>query len=398
MVYKVCKFIGGLFSICIFIVIFAPNIPYFELIMDKFFPYAQFGGCVAFFLISAMLIFSRTFDSRHKQIYKRARLMLILSQLALAFHFLIQFNTGWRSTDPEKAILCNMVFFPISGILMMFSLLFMFTKGEINNKVVFWCIWTYVTITSVLIYAYINREILYSVECTLSTIYIVLFTILALYIRNQFKDVRTRMDNYFSQDTTTHTDWMATTIACMVVFILCVPFAILTNSGFLKCITLLNFAAIIFFVNRFIYYGYDIQKMIDRYFEMIEADTISESIPYNEIQNTQKGNKALENAILNWVEKKRYTEPELTINDLVKQTGYRRTVLTNYLNCHLNHTFRSWLNELRIEEAKKIMIEHPDYSHESIADLTGFSSRTYFLKVFKDKEGLPPGDWLKAQE
>jgi len=322
--------------------------------------------------------------------------MLILSQLFLALHFFIQFNTGWRHSDPDKAIMLNMILFPLSGLLMLFSLLFMFTKGAINNKVVFWCAWTYFVCLAVLLYSYTNPTILYPIECIGSVAYTILFTVVGLYVRQQFKDVRVRMDNYFSHDTTSHTDWMATSIAFMIGLVLCVPFAILSNNGFLKCVTLLNFVTIFFYVNRFIYYGYDIQMMIERYFEIVEADTIRDDFELNEADCTQTS-QGIETAIAHWIEKKCFTEPELTIDDVVKQTGFRRASLTNYINNILGLSFRAWLNSLRITEAKQILRENPDYSHETVADLAGFSSRTYFLKVFKDKEGMPPGDWLETQ-
>lgn len=398
MVYKKYNFIGGKLVIYGFFMYLCTKISsILEPMNDNFFPYAQFGGCVTFSLLSAMLIFSRTYKTKHKSIHKRARTILTFSQVILAVQFFLQFSYGWRQTDPEKAIICNMVFFPLAGLCMIFSLLFMFTKGHINHKAFFWSSWTYIAMIALLIYAYLNPNILYPVECFGAIVYTILFVALGLYVDREFKSVRTRMDNYFSQDTTSHVQWMARTIVAVVGLVICVPFAVLSNSAFLKCITLLNFVAIFFYVNRFIYYSYDIQMMIDRYFEVIEADTQPEHpASENSITATHEGSPI--GTILEiWLEKKAYIEPEITIEDLVKQTGLRRTALANYLNMNLGLSFRSWLNCQRIDEAKKIMTEHPDYSHETIAELSGFSSRTYFLKVFKDKEGIPPGDWMEKQ-
>lgn len=356
--------------------------------MDKFFPYIQFGGSVSFCILAAMLIFSRTFESKHKQIYKRARLMLIMSQMILAIHFMIQFNTGWRNIDPSKAIMCNMVLFPLAGIFMLYSLLFMFTKGKIDGRVSFWCGWTYVSILAILIYALYDGHILYIAEYVGAVAYTILFGGLGIYVHLEFKSIRSRMDNYFSQDAASPTNWMSKSIVLMMIILTCVPFAILSNSGFLKVITIMNYVTIFFYVNRFIYYGYDIQMMIDRYFEIIEADTIAEET------ETQSNTTSIGTILEEWTKKKAYTNPEITIEDLVQQTGLRRTALTHYLNGTLNLSFRSWLNSLRIEDAKLIMTQHPEYSHETVADQCGFSSRTYFLKVFKDKEGKTPGDWV----
>ncbi len=360
--------------------------------MDKFFPYIQFGGCVAFAIMTAMLTLSRTFESKHTHIYIRARWMLILSQILLVIHFWIQFYTGWRLTDPTKAIMMNMIFFPLSGMLMLFSLSFVFTKGEISHRIIFWSFWTYAASIATLVYGNMHPNILYTIEIIDSIAYTTIFTVIAYYTSKEFNNIKARLDNYFSKDTTTQTDWLAGEIITLTLFMICVPFAILSNSIFLKFITLLNFVAILFYVNRFIYYTYDIQKLIDLYFETIEADTLSEE------EKSIPPSPAIETAIKKWIEKKRFTNPELTIEDLVKETSFHRSTLTTYINGTLGQSFRSWLNSLRITEAKAIMIENPEYSHETVADLSGFSSRTYFIKVFKDKEGLPPVEWMERQK
>lgn len=360
--------------------------------MDKFFLYIQFGGCVAFALLTAMLAMSRTFESKRSYIYKRARWMLILSQALLAIHFWIQFYTGWREIDPTKAIMLNMIFFPLSGMLMLFSLSYMFTKGEISHRIIYWSSWTYIATIVTLLYGYRHSNILYMIETINAIAYTAIFTAIAYYTNKEFKNIKSRLDNYFSKDTTTQTDWLAGEIITLTVFMTCVPFAVLSNSMFLKCITLLNFATIIFYINRFIYYTYDVQKLIDLYFEVIEADTNAEE------DKVTSPNPAVETAIKNWIEKKRFTNPELTIEDLVKETSFNRSSLTNYINGVFGQSFRSWLNSLRISEAKAIMIKNPEYSHETVADMTGFSSRTYFIKVFKDKEGLPPVEWMEKQK
>lgn len=358
--------------------------------MDNFFPYAQFGGCVTFFVLSAMLVLSRTHNTKHKHIYRRSRFMLIMSQVILALQFLIQFNMGWRESDPEVAVLCNMILFPLTGMLMMWSLFFIFNMGEVSHKAIFWSMWIYLAITGMLLIAYWNRNILFPAECLAAIFYTMMFGVIGYNIYKDFQNVRRGMDNYFSQDTTSHTEWLGGTIMALVFVALFVPFAVLSNSIFLKFVTLANFCTIFFYVNRFIYYGYDIQMIIERHFEMAEADILPAEEP-------KKSHHGVENALNAWVEKKAFTEPEITIEDLVKQTGFRRSTLATYINNTLGMSFRSWLNSIRINEAKRIMTENPEYSHETIAELSGFSSRTYFLKVFKDKEGITPGDWLDKE-
>lgn len=70
---------------------------------------------------------------------------------------------------------------------------------------------------------------------------------------------------------------------------------------------------------------------------------------------------------------------------------------TNYLNNKYEQTFRVWLSDVRTEEAKRMMIENPDYSNELISIECGFSSRVYFQRMFKEKTGLTPSEWKKKR-
>ena len=50
---------------------------------------------------------------------------------------------------------------------------------------------------------------------------------------------------------------------------------------------------------------------------------------------------------------------------------------------------------MRIEEAKRIISEHRDWTNEAIADACGFNDRSVFQKKFKQKTGLTPAEWAE---
>jgi NAD-dependent dihydropyrimidine dehydrogenase PreA subunit len=53
---------------------------------------------------------------------------------------------------------------------------------------------------------------------------------------------------------------------------------------------------------------------------------------------------------------------------------------------------------LRIEEAKQLLAEHPDWSNDNIALACGFSSRSYFQNVFRKQTGMTPAQFAKGIE
>lgn len=67
-----------------------------------------------------------------------------------------------------------------------------------------------------------------------------------------------------------------------------------------------------------------------------------------------------------------------------------------YFKKQTGNTFVSFLNEVRINEACKKMMEHDFESVSGVAYTTGFNSITNFNRVFKSVTGKSPLEYLKA--
>ena len=66
--------------------------------------------------------------------------------------------------------------------------------------------------------------------------------------------------------------------------------------------------------------------------------------------------------------------------------------LTAWLNSR--HTdYAAWINQLRVEKAKSLLKEHPDWSNEAVARGCGFTDRSYFQRKFKEFTGMTPSQY-----
>lgn len=61
-------------------------------------------------------------------------------------------------------------------------------------------------------------------------------------------------------------------------------------------------------------------------------------------------------------------------------------------------TFRVWLSNIRIEEAKQMLLTNSDYSIEAVAESCGFSSRSWMQEKFKASTGMTPAEWREAKK
>lgn len=105
--------------------------------------------------------------------------------------------------------------------------------------------------------------------------------------------------------------------------------------------------------------------------------------------------KKIEEKLTEWKRQKHYLRPRLTIRELSKTIGINRTYVSNFINGSYGNNFNTWINHLRIEEAKTKMKMSRQRNLAEIAEQVGFTDLAHFSKQFKQKEGISPSEWKK---
>ncbi|AKD54842.1 helix-turn-helix domain-containing protein [Spirosoma radiotolerans] len=91
-------------------------------------------------------------------------------------------------------------------------------------------------------------------------------------------------------------------------------------------------------------------------------------------------------------EKKLYLDPELSIQKLADELGYSASVLSKVINRTFGKSFRTLINEYRVE-AVKDLLSGPPSSQFSLAGIgfeCGFNSEASFYRIFKSFTGVSP--------
>lgn len=86
--------------------------------------------------------------------------------------------------------------------------------------------------------------------------------------------------------------------------------------------------------------------------------------------------------------KDNYNE-EISLDTIANELNINKTYFCNIFKKTKGKTFTHALNDIRIEQAKNMLLT----TNKSIADIalsSGFASQNYFNKVFKIKEGITP--------
>ena len=97
-------------------------------------------------------------------------------------------------------------------------------------------------------------------------------------------------------------------------------------------------------------------------------------------------------------QEKPYLNPELKLIDLRVILPMNRTYLSQLINRAYGCNFYQFVTNYRIEEAKRLMREHPDMKVHEVAQLSGFASASVFSRTFTRETGLSPREWGKEND
>ena len=106
--------------------------------------------------------------------------------------------------------------------------------------------------------------------------------------------------------------------------------------------------------------------------------------------------KRIEKSLEIWVKEKRYREYDKSREDIAKELRTSKESLHMYFTTVKKIDFRTWRTELRIEDAKKLLLEDKTTSINIIGEMAGFSDRANFYRQFVKIVGCSPREWRES--
>ncbi|ADQ80272.1 transcriptional regulator, AraC family [Paludibacter propionicigenes WB4] len=96
------------------------------------------------------------------------------------------------------------------------------------------------------------------------------------------------------------------------------------------------------------------------------------------------------------IDDKYYLKPGVNIEDMAQYLKIGRTTLSTFINNEEGMNFNLWITSLRIEEAKNLFANYPDYSLTQISELIGYSEPSNFSRQFKLITNESPSVWRQT--
>lgn len=323
----------------------------------------------------------------------RSRWQMVIATALLGIQFVMQYRLGLRSLDVTMAVMLNLAFFIPCAALFSLAMLYLLRQGRISTleKYIGVPIW-FIAMTLVLIGFETDALPLLWTEIGASVFYALMqLFYTSLHIR-QLRHTRQTLANYYDRDMEGQLTWMQFTIAILALMALFAPAIIFGQGWFLALFGTFFLVGIFYLVDSFCLYAVSAAPA-----RVMEAEQSEEE----ETANEEKAAPAetmqrVERAAEQWIAAGGHLKSGLKLPNAAEEMQIPRYLLSAWLKQTGKH-YNEWLAGLRIDEAKRTLMEHPEWSNEAVALHCGFNDRCYFQKVFKEMTGMTPAQYIVMQ-
>ena len=128
----------------------------------------------------------------------------------------------------------------------------------------------------------------------------------------------------------------------------------------------------------------------------------TEPIPNEQTNTAPESDKASDELmarITNLMETQHlYQNPELRLTDVADALGVHRNTVSACINAQQGCTFNKFVNDYRLQHAKKLLCQSPETKISTVGLESGFANETSFYRTFKADTGMTPKEWAAQQK
>ena len=344
--------------------------------------------------------------------YETSRWLLCGSMAVFCIHYFLQMTQGFRAQGADVGAVVNIMFYTPVAFAITLSIINMESTRSVMRRYCLRSAAAYALIVAIFIFGVFSNKSLHLGG--LLYVMLALFVgSMAYFIYASYSEVLKRKKKLLEEsagDLLPHVRYARSSLVLVCVSAAFLPIAILFDT-LLLLIGPLMLLVLIFFVHSFISLGYyitPVENMLEEQEdqeEQEESDTSTDQLAYGDQQDavadgqadlnifSQKRMKEIGAALEKWCDDRMYKDCNVTIYSLAANLGCKKNELTEYFNLSQHTNFRTWLSDIRFNEAVRMMKENPEFSNDAISTECGFSSHTQIYRIFKQKTGLSPNQW-----
>lgn len=341
--------------------------------------------------------------------YETSRWLLCGSMAVFCIHYFLQMTQGFRAQGADVGAVVNIMFYTPVVFAITLSIINMESTRSVMRRYCLRSAAAYALIVAIFIFGVFSNKSLHLG----GLLYVMLaFFVgsMAYFIYASYSEVLKRKKKLLEEsagDLLPHVRYARFSLVLVCVSAAFLPIAILFNT-LLLVVGPLMLLVLIFFVHSFISLGYyitPVENMLEEQEEQEEQEKTADQTAYGaQLDSGDDGQtelsisssermKKIEAALEKWCDDRMYKDCNVTIYSLAANLGCKKNELTEYFNLSQHTNFRTWLSDIRFNEAVRMMKENPEFSNDAISTECGFSSHIQIYRIFKQKTGLSPSQW-----
>ena len=183
--------------------------------------------------------------------------------------------------------------------------------------------------------------------------------------------------------------WIKITIVILALITMMVPLIIFSEGWLMACFALFVFVGI--FYMWFCFVRYVITGAANHVREAeqsIEQDEHASTVTDEALQKVEK-------AVKQWTAAGGHLHSGTTKPMAAQAMQLPQYLLSAWIKNQGYSSYSKWITTLRVEEAKRTLHAHPEWSNEAVADHCGIS-RSHFQRVFAEITGVTPMQYQKG--
>ena len=341
--------------------------------------------------------------------YETSRWLLCGSMAVFCIHYFLQMTQGFRAQGADVGAVVNIMFYTPVVFAITLSIINMESTRSVMRRYCLRSAAAYALIVAIFIFGVFSNKSLH-LGGLLYVMLALFMGSMAYFIYASYTEVLKRKKKLLEEsagDLLPHVRYARSSLVLVCVSAAFLPIAILFDT-LLLLIGPLMLLVLIFFVHSFISLGYyitPVENMLEEQEELEEQEKTADQTAYGaQLDSGDDGQtelsisssermKKIEAALEKWCDDRMYKDCNVTIYSLAANLGCKKNELTEYFNLSQHTNFRTWLSDIRFNEAVRMMKENPEFSNDAISTECGFSSHTQIYRIFKQKTGLSPSQW-----
>ena len=361
--------------------------------MDSLF-LLQFA-CFIFMLVNAFFVAVSHLHVRwENKRYERSRWMIVVAMIGLAMQYVIQMAFGFRAADDSLGAIINILIYTPCFSLISLGIYNIETIRTNLRKMILVCSGIYAAIIVVFCVGISLHQSLYIREGLY--LMLALFCISVIYcismILREMIRRKNMLETMAATDMLPYVRYSRASVIILWLAILAMPVAIFSTT-LLYIVGPAVLLALLFFNLTFIALGNSYiptEELLDKE-EKIQRCGGGREKPLQQLSEERRN--FIQNSLDQWCMDLGYKDCNVNILTLSRTLYISKNELSQFFDQCLHSNFRIWLSEIRLNAAKKMMLEYPDYSNDIISAECGFSCRTHLYRIFKTKEDCSPTEW-----